>query len=155
MKKVVKNSVHKVTSFNVYLDENTNIGNQLKYYRKINGIRASAMAKELKIGTNTIARLENIENREYGFNHRSVQIINKIIDYLGVREKLNYASDEYFDFVINKQSNVIRYLVDKYGKDELSLEFDVVPDTISRWIDGNIIISRDNFYKVKKVLDIK
>ena len=144
-----------MTSFNVYLDENTNIGNQLKYYRKINGIRASAMAKELKIGTNTIARLENIENREYGFNHRSVQIINKIIDYLGVREKLNYASDEYFDFVINKQSNVIRYLVDKYGKDELSLEFDVVPDTISRWIDGNIIISRDNFYKVKKVLDIK
>ena len=42
-----------------------------------------------------------------------------------------------------------------YGKDELSVEFDVVPDTISRWIDGNIIISRDNFYKVKKVLDIK
>lgn len=144
-----------MTSFNVYLDENTNIGNQLKYYRKINGIRVSAMAKELKIGTNTIARLENIKNREYGFNHRSVQIINKIIDYLDVRDKLNYDNDEYFDFVLNKQSNVIRYLVDKYGKDELSVEFDVVPDTISRWIDGNIIISRDNFYKVKKVLDIK
>lgn len=155
MKKVVKNSVHKVTSFDVYLYENMNIGNQLKYYRKINGIRIDAMAKELKIGTNTIARLENIENRKYGFNHRSVQIINKIIDYLGVRDKLNFDSDEYFDFVINKQSNVIRYLVDKYGKDELSLEFDVVPDTISRWIDGNIIITRDNFYKVKKVLDIK
>lgn len=139
----------------MYLDNNMNIGKQLMYYRKVLGIRASVMAKELGIGYNTIIRLEQACNQKYSPNNRSINIINKIIDYLDVRDKLNYQNDEYLDFILNKQSYTIKELVDKYGGNNLANMLDVVSDTLSRWIDNKNVISRDNYIKIKKVLDIK
>lgn len=48
----------KVTSFNTEeINDETSIGKQVKYFRKINNIRITNMATELGIGYNTIVRL--------------------------------------------------------------------------------------------------
>ena len=72
------------------------------------------MASELEIGYNTIWRLEEKTDNDYNLNHKSVQIINKIIDYLDIRDKLNYTNNEYIDFILNKQIEYVKILLDKY-----------------------------------------
>ena len=80
----------------------------------MNNIRAKDMASELEIGYNTIWRLEEKTDNDYNLNHKSVQIINKIIDYLDIRDKLNYTNNEYIDFILNKQIEYVKILLDKY-----------------------------------------
>ena len=111
------------------------------------------MAKDLNIGYNTIWRLEEKTDEEYKLNHKSVEIINKIIDYLNIRNEIDYSQNEYINFILNNQSNVVKELLDNYSRKELSQILNVVPDTITRWINGNIVISKDNYYKIKKMLE--
>lgn len=116
-------------------------------------IRAKDMAKKLDIGYNTIWRLEEKTDNDYNLNHKSVQIINKIIDYLDIRDKLNYTNNEYLDFILNKQKEYVKLLRSKHSRQELSTILNVVPDTISRWIADDIVISKKNYYKIKKMLE--
>ena len=144
----------KTTSFNIIPIDNTkSFGEQLKYYRKMLNLRRIDVAKDLNIGYNTICRLEERCDDEYGFDHKSIPIINKLIDYLDVREKINYENNEYLDFILNKQADYIKLLLDKYSRNELSTILNVVPDTISRWKSTDIIISRKNYNKIKKILE--
>lgn len=113
------------------------------------------MAKELNIGYNTIWRLEEKTDNDYNLNHKSVQIINKIIDYLDIRDKLNYTNNEYIDFILNKQKEYVKLLLNKYSRQELSTILNVAPDTISRWISNDIVISKQNYCKIKRCLKIK
>lgn len=119
----------------------------------MNNIRAKDMASELEIGYNTIWRLEEKTDNDYNLNHKSVQIINKIIDYLDIRDKLNYTNNEYIDFILNKQIEYVKILLDKYSRQQIAEILDVVPDTISRWINGDIVISKNNYHKIKKMLE--
>lgn len=144
----------KTTGFNMEtINESNHFGQQLKYYRKKNNIRAKDMAKDLDIGYNTIWRLEEKTDDDYSFNHKSVQIINRIIDYLNIREQLNYTNNEYLDFILNKQVENVQTLLKKYSRKELSTILNVVPDTISRWISNDIVMSKQNYYKIKKMLE--
>ena len=146
----------KATSFNIN-DNNKNqtIGKQLQYYRRIVNLRAKDMAKDLNIGYNTIWRLEEKSDSEYRWNQKSIKIVNKIIDYLQIRDKLDYSQNEYADFILNKKEEVIKELLNIYSRKELAKKLDVTPDTITRWIKGKNIISKDAYYKIKKVLEIK
>ena len=47
----------------------------------------------------------------------------------------------------------VNYPQTEEGAKELSQILNVVPDTITRWINGNIVISKDNYYKIKKMLE--
>lgn len=111
------------------------------------------MARDLNIGYNTIWRLEEKTDNEYDLNHKSVQIIKKIINYLDIRDKLTYTNNEYIDFILNKQKEYVKLLLNKYSRQELSKILNVVPDTISRWIYGDIVVSRKNYCKIKKILE--
>lgn len=145
----------KTTSFNMEeINDETSIGKQVKYFRKINNVRITDMAVELGIGYNTIVRLEE-QSDNRNLNHKSIQIINKIIDYLDIRDKLNFNNNEYLDFILNKQSSAIKELKDKIGRIEIANELNVTPDSVNRWITSDIVISRKHYHKIKNMLETK
>lgn len=145
----------KTTSFNMEeINDETTIGKQIKYFRKINNTRITDMAVELGIGYNTIVRLEE-QSDNRNLNHKSIQIINKIINYLDIRDKLNFSNNEYLDFILNKQSSAIKELKDKIGRMEIANELNVTPDSVNRWITSDIVISRKHYHQIKKMLETK
>lgn len=145
----------KTTSFNMEeINDETSIGKQIKYFRKINNTRITDMAVKLGIGYNTIVRLEE-QSDNRNLNHKSIQIINKIINYLDIRDKLNFSNNEYLDFILNKQSSAIKELKDKIGRMEIANELNVTPDSVNRWIASDIVISRKHYHQIKKMLETK
>lgn len=145
----------KVTSFNMEeINDETSIGKQIQYFRKINNIRITNMATELGIGYNTIVRLEE-QSDNRNLNHKSIQIINKIIDYLDIRDKLNFNNNEYLDFILNKQSLTIKKLKDKIVRMEIACELNINRDSVNRWITSDVVISKRNYYQIKKMLETK
>ena len=145
----------KTTSFNMEeINDETSIGKQIKYFRKNKKIRITDMAEELEIGYNTIVRLEE-QSDNRNLNHKSIQIINKIIDYLDIRDKLNFSNNEYLDFILNKQSSAIKELKDKIGRMEIANELNINPDSVNRWITSDIVISKKHYHQIKKMLETK
>lgn len=145
----------KVTSFNMEeINDETSIGKQVKYFRKINNIRITNMATELGIGYNTSVRLEE-QSDNRNLNHKSIQIINKIIDCLEIRDKLNFNNNDYLDFILNKQSLTIKKLKDKIVRMEIASELNINPDSVNRWITSDVVISKRNYYQIKKMLETK
>lgn len=113
------------------INDETSIGKQVKYFRKINNVRITDMAVELGIGYNTSVRLEE-QSDNRNLNHKSIQIINKIIDYLEIRDKLNFNNNDYLDFILNKQSLTIKKLKDKIVRMEIASELNINPDSVNR-----------------------
>ena len=96
----------KTTSFNMEeINDETSIGKQVKYFRKINNVRITDMAVELGIGYNTIVRLEE-QSDNRNLNHKSIQIINKIIDYLD-NLYIKYYKD--YTILLNKKQKYEDY----------------------------------------------
>lgn len=148
-------NLRKTTSFNMEeINDETSIGKQVKYFRKINNVRITDMAVELGIGYNTIVRLEE-QSDNRNLNHKSIQIINKIIDYLDIRDKLNFNNNDYLDFILNKQSLTIKKLKDKIVRMEIASELNINPDSVNRWITSDVVISKRNYYQIKKMLETK
>lgn len=109
------------------------------------------MAKSLNIGYNTILRIENDDfNRK--LNHQSIIILNKIIDYMDIRDKLNFSNNDYLNFILNKQSSTIAELKEKIGRIKLAKELKVSPDSVTRWINNEVVISKENYAKLKEIL---
>lgn len=143
----------KTTSFNINLeiDDASSFGKQINYFRKLKNIRAKDMAKALNIGYSTILRIEN-DNFNRKLNHQSIIILNKIIDYMDIRDKLNFSNNEYLDFILNKQSSTIAELKEKIGRIKLAKELKVSADSVTRWINNEVVISKENYAKLKDIL---
>lgn len=109
------------------------------------------MAKALNIGYNTILRIEN-DNFNRKLNHQSIIILNKIIDYMDIRDKLNFSNNDYLDFILNKQSSIIAELKEKIGRIKLAKELKVSADSVTRWINNEVVISKENYDKLKGIL---
>ena len=109
------------------------------------------MAKTLNIGYSTILRIEN-DNFNRKLNHQSIIILNKIIDYMDIRDKLNFSNNDYLDFILNKQSSIIAELKEKIGRIKLAKELKVSADTVTRWINNEVVISKENYAKLKDIL---
>ena len=112
------------------------------------------MATELGIGYNTSVRLEE-QSDNRNLNHKSIQIINKIIDCLEIRDKLNFNNNDYLDFILNKQSLTIKKLKDKIVRMEIASELNINPDSVNRWITSDVVISRKHYHQIKKMLETK
>lgn len=143
----------KTTSFNINLeiDDASSFGKQINYFRKLKNIRAKDMAKALNIGYSTILRIEN-DNFNRKLNHQSIIILNKIIDYMDIRDKLNFSNNDYLDFILNKQSSIIAELKEKIGRIKLAKELKVSADSVTRWINNEVVISKENYAKLKDIL---
>lgn len=143
----------KTTSFNINLeiDDASSFGKQINYFRKLKNIRAKDMAKALNIGYSTILRIEN-DNFNQKLNHQSIIILNKIIDYMDIRDKLNFSNNDYLDFILNKQPSIIVELKEKIGRIKLAKELKVSADSVTRWINNEVVISKENYAKLKDIL---
>ena len=143
----------KTTSFNINLeiDDASSFGKIINYFRKLKNIRAKDMAKALNIGYSTILRIEN-DNFNRKLNHQSIIILNKIIDYMDIRDKLNFSNNDYLDFILNKQSSIIAELKEKIGRIKLAKELKVSADSVTRWINNEVVISKENYAKLKDIL---
>ena len=143
----------KTTSFNINLeiDDASSFGKQINYFRKLKNIRAKDMAKALNIGYSTILRIEN-DNFNRKLNHQSIIILNKIIDYMDIRDKLNFSNNDYLDFILNKQPSIIVELKEKIGRIKLAKELKVSADSVTRWINNEVVISKENYAKLKDIL---
>lgn len=143
----------KTTSFNINLeiDDASSFGKQINYFRKLKNIRAKDMAKALNIGYSTILRIEN-DNFNRKLNHQSIIILNKIIDYMDIRDKLNFSNNDYLDFILNKQSSIIAELKEKIGRIKLAKKLKVSADSVTRWINNEVVISKENYAKLKDIL---
>ena len=109
------------------------------------------MAKALNIGYSTILRIEN-DNFNRKLNHQSIIILNKIIDYMDIRDKLNFSNNDYLDFILNKQSSIIAELKEKIGRIKLAKKLKVSADSVTRWINNEVVISKENYAKLKDIL---
>lgn len=109
------------------------------------------MAKALNIGYSTILRIEN-DNFNQKLNHQSIIILNKIIDYMDIRDKLNFSNNDYLDFILNKQSSIIAELKEKIGRIKLAKKLKVSADSVTRWINNEVVISKENYAKLKDIL---
>ena len=143
----------KTTSFNINLeiDDASSFGKQINYFRKLKNIRAKDMAKALNIGYSTILRIEN-DNFNRKLNHQSIIILNKIIDYMDIRDKLNFSNNDYLDFILNKQPSIIAELKEKIGRIKLAKKLKVSADSVTRWINNEVVISKENYAKLKDIL---
>ena len=107
---------------------------------------------DLNIGYNTIIRIENLNDNNYSFNSKGIEIINKIIDYLDIRDKINYNNNEYLDFVLNKQEIIIKQLLDNETPLSIASKLEVSRITIIRWLNKESIPSKENYVKFTKLL---
>ena len=145
--------IETLTSFNINsLNSKSSFGEQIKYYRKLKNIRIKKMIKVLNIGYNTIIRIENLNDNNYKFNSKGIEIINKIIDYLDIRDKINYNNNEYLDFVLNKQEEIIKKLFEKDSIENIAKKMKVSKITIIRWMNNESIPSKENYLKIAKLL---
>ena len=110
------------------------------------------MIKVLNIGYNTIIRIENLNDNNYKFNSKGIEIINKIIDYLDIRDKINYNNNEYLDFVLNKQEEIIKKLFEKDSIENIAKKMKVSKITIIRWMNNESIPSKENYLKIANLL---
>ena len=150
-------NIGKTTSFNIEqeITDKSTFGEQIKYYRKMKNIRIKQMMKDINIGYNTVVRLEQYNDNEYSFDHKGVVIINKVLDYLDIRDKIDYRNNEYLDFVINKQEEEIEKIIGNSTLDIIAEQFNVTTATITRWRHSQSIPSRENYYKIKKMLETR
>ena len=69
-----------------------------------------------------------------------------------IRDKLNFNNNEYLDFILNKQSSTIAELKEKIGIINLAKELKASPDSVRRWINNEVVISKENYAKLKEIL---
>lgn len=71
---------------------------------------------------------------------------------MDIRDKLNFNNNDYLDFILNKQSSIIVELKEKIGRIKLAKELKVSPDSVTRWINNEVVISKENYDKLKEIL---
>lgn len=71
---------------------------------------------------------------------------------MDIRDKLNFSNNDYLDFILNKQSSIIVELKEKIGRIKLAKKLKVSPDSVTRWINNEVVISKENYDKLKDIL---
>lgn len=133
----------------INIDENSTLGNQIKYARQLKGITQEELARTLGVDSCTI---KQIENKTYKQLH-STTIITNIIDYLDIRDKIK-INDDYLEFILKKKQHEIFDFRIKYNIALIDFAnmIDVYPKTIIKWEKDQSTISRKKF---EKYIEIK
>ena len=127
--------------------DDKDLGRQIVYYRQLKGYERKELAKVLNIKTSTLAQYERGVN-----NITDVTILNNILDILDIRE--NIVLPEYINFLMNDPSKVIvEYLSkNKISPYKFSSIMNVKYDTVLNWMSNKTKISRENYFKLKKLI---
>lgn len=130
------------------INENSSVGEQVKYYRAKTNIRQKELSKKLDLNLCAIKYLENNRIQEL-----DVGVFKKIIDELGVADKI-IINDDYLDFVLNDYgSKLVQIRQEKnMTRPEFARFLDVALVSIHRWEQETSMMKRNSFNKIKKRL---
>lgn len=131
-------------------EENSTIGEQLKYYRKYNNMSITDLSKKLGISKYSIMHLENDDILLY-----NLDIIKAIIEEFNIKNKIK-INDSYLEFLLDNPSKIIRdyILNNKLTEYKFAKKLDIKESTIKRWVSGKNNISRRNYRKIMKLVDL-
>ncbi|MCI9434896.1 MAG: helix-turn-helix domain-containing protein [Bacilli bacterium] len=130
------------------INENSTIGEQIKYYRMQQDIKQTDLGLKLGFSESTIKNLENNELKLVDIN-----LIKKVLKELNIEDKI-LINDEYIKFLLNnpcKQIKNIRGTLNM-SRQEFANVLDVSITSVRRWENGNNHISREKYNKLKMEL---
>lgn len=131
------------------IDESSSIGEQIKYYRCMAGLRQDELANKIGFERGMISKYENKEIKLL-----NVKAFKAIMQELDIEDKM-IVHDDYISFMLN---NPIQQLLDFKIKNniestDLSKLIDTDISVIKRWERGQSQMTRASYNKLKKCMD--
>ncbi len=132
------------------INENSTLGQQIKYYRRLANIKQADLAKELGYDRGVI---DVIENRELKLVN--VRLLKEIIKRLNIQDKI-MINDDYISFLFNNPSKAI---IDFRKKNNLNITdlakmLNTEVSVIKKWESGKAQMTRTSYNKLKKYMNL-
>ena len=151
--KILKDYANIQDSFSYYIkdyinpieiNQNSTVGEQIKYYRQLIGIQQKDVANYVEIDRYTMYQIENYDYAQIYYPEH----IRKIIEFLEIEDKIIW-NDKYLEFIINKQNYKIKEFRIKYNLTQRELADlmgkNIATTTIRNWENGKCNMSRRMF----------
>lgn len=128
------------------INENSTIGEQIKYYRRLANIKQTDLCSKLGCDRGV---LDHLENRELKFVN--IKLIKDVIKELDIEDKI-VINDDYIGFLLD---NPIQTLLDFRKKNNLK-QIDLAKmlgkslSVVKSWETGKAQITRTSYNKLKR-----
>mgnify|MGYP002572761289 FL=1 len=130
------------------IDENSILGEQIKYYRRLANIKQTDLC--LKLGCDR-GVLDHLENRELKLVN--IKLIKDVIKELNIEDKI-IINDDYIAFLLD---NPIKTILDfrkknNFKRVDLAKMLDKDISVIKKWETGKSQMTRASYNKLKKCM---
>lgn len=128
------------------IDENSTLGEQIKYYRRLANIKQTDLC--LKLGCDR-GVLDHLENRELKFVN--IKLIKDVIKELNIEDKI-IINDDYIAFLLDNPSKAILDFRKKHNLKQIDLAKMIGKSisVIKNWENGNSQMTRASYDELKK-----
>lgn len=130
------------------INENSTLGEQIKYYRALANIEQAELAK--KLGCSRYA-IQNIENKEIKL--ANIDFIKRILKELDITDKV-IINDEYISFLLDNPKETIFNLRKQMNltRPDFAKLIGASVSAVKDWENGWAMISRTSYAKLKKCM---
>lgn len=130
------------------IDENSTIGQQIKYYRRLANIKQTDLSLKLGYTRQALHHIENMEMKLVDIN-----LIKDVIKELDIADKIT-INDDYIAFLLDNPSKKIFELRKKLNltRPKFADLINVSMTSVKRWENGNSHISREMYERLKKCM---
>lgn len=132
------------------IDENSGIGQQIKYYRRILNVKQTDLCAKLGCKRGVLNQLENREIKLI-----NIDIIQGILKELNIEDKIN-MNDDYIAFILNNPSEtIVNFRNNNNLKiSDLSKMIKTNVNVIKKWEKGTEQITRNSYNKLKSCMEL-
>ena len=130
------------------INENSTLGEQIRYYRQLANIEQRTLAKKLKCDRGVIFNLENKEMKLV-----NIEFLKRVIKELKIEDKL-IINDDYIAFLLNNPSKTIIDFRKKNNlkRVDLAKMVNIHASIIKKWEQGKAQLTRTSYNKLKKCM---
>ena len=130
------------------INENSTLGEQIKYYRRLANIRQTDLCLKLGCDRGVFNRLENKELKLV-----NVKLIKDIIKELDIEDKI-IINDDYIAFLLDNPSQTILDFRKEHNLKQIDLAkiLDKDISVIKNWETGKLQMTRASYDKFKKCM---
>ncbi len=130
------------------IDENSTLGQQIKYYRRLANIKQNDLSLKLGYPATALKHIENMEMKLIDVN-----LIRSVIKELDIEDKIA-ITDDYIAFLLDNPSKKILELRKKLNltQPKFAKLLHVSVTSVKRWEYGNNYISREMYERLKTYL---
>ncbi|MCI8519137.1 MAG: helix-turn-helix transcriptional regulator [Clostridia bacterium] len=129
------------------IDENSTIGQQIKYYRRLANIKQSDLCLKLGCDRGVLDRLENRELKLVNIN-----LIKDVIKELDIEDKI-FINDDYIAFLLDNPSKAILDFRKKNNLKQIDLAriLGKSLSVIKNWENGKSQMTRASYNELKSI----